>query len=148
DPVMLFKVLVFGISDGIRSSRRLARSLTRDMHYMYLSRMSTPDFRTICRFRRTNEEAIVRLFSQTVVLARGMGLVLLEHSSVDGTKIRSQASMRTYRRADEVEASLARLDQRIVELLRQMDQADEEEDREFGDGPGDGIPDELRDAKE
>src|SRR5262249_55364968 len=102
DPVMLFKVLVFGISDGIRSSRRLARSLTRDMHYMYLSRMSAPDFRTICRFRRSNEEAITRLFAQTVVLARRMGLVLLEHGSVDGTKIRSHASMRSYHRSEEV----------------------------------------------
>jgi transposase len=148
DPVMLFKVLVFGLSEGIRSSRRLAGSLTRDMHFMYLARMSRPDFRTIARFRRCHEEAIASLFVQTVVLARRMGLALLEHGSVDGTKLGSQASMRSYQRGDELEASLARIDQRIAELLREMEETDAAEDREHGDGPGDGIPDELRNLHE
>ena len=148
DPIMLFKVLVYGLNEGIRSSRRLARCLTRDMHFMYLARMSCPDFRTIARFRRLQEEAIAKLFVQTVVLAKEMGLVLLEHGSVDGTKLSSQGSMRQYRRGDELEASLTKLDERIAQLLREMDETDEAEDREYGDGPGDGIPDELRNAEE
>src|SRR5690349_23662071 len=78
DPAMLFKVLVFGLSEGIRSSRRLAGALTYDVRYMYLARMSQPDFRTICRFRRSQGEAIVGLFTETVLLAKQMGLVLLE----------------------------------------------------------------------
>src|SRR5439155_14579366 len=87
DPVMLFKVLVYGLSEGIRGSRQLARALTFDMRFMYLARMSRPDFRTICRFRRSQEEAIRELFIQTVLLAKQMGLVLMEHASVDGTKL-------------------------------------------------------------
>jgi transposase len=144
DPVMLFKVLTYGGSEGIRSSRRLARALTYDVRFMYLARMSQPDFRTIARFRRSQEDAISKLYKQTVSLARGMGLVLLEHVSVDGTKLRSHASMRRYRRADKVEESLASTEERIAEVLREMEETDAAEDEEFGDGPGDGVPDELR----
>jgi transposase len=111
---------------------------------MYLARMSQPDFRTIARFRRSQEEAIARLFTQTVLLASRMGLVLLEHAAVDGTKIGSRASMHRYWRADDLEECLARTDQRIAEVLQEMEEADSAEDEEHGDGPGDGIPDELR----
>ena len=148
DPVMLFKVLVFGLSEGIRSSRRLARCLTYDVRFMYLVRMSRPDFRTIARFRKSREEAIAVLFRETVLLAKGMGLVLLEHGSVDGTKLVSQASRRRYIRADELEASLTKLDDRIAQLLREMAETDAAEDLEHGDGPGDGVPDELRNLEE
>lgn len=144
DPVMLFKVLVYGLSEGIRSSRHLARALTFDLRFMYLARMSRPDFRTICRFRRMQEEAIAQLFVQTVVLASGMGLVLLEHASVDGTKLHSQASRRRYRNGEVLAASLAQTNERIAQLLREMEEMDEAEDAEHGDGPGDGIPDDLR----
>ena len=144
DPVMLFKVLVFGCSEGVHSSRRLASMVAYDVRFMYLARMSQPDFRTIARFRQLQEKAIIELYAQTVLLARRMGLVLLEHVSVDGTKLRSGASMRRYRRADKLEESLATTEQRIAELLREMEETDAAEDEEHGDGPGDGIPDELR----
>lgn len=144
EPVMLFKVLVFGLSEGIRSSRRLAGALTYDVRYMYLARMSRPDFRTICRFRRSQAEAIVKLFAETVLLAKRMGLVLLEHTAVDGTKLRAQGSMRRYRKTQELDEVLAKTQERIVQLLKEMEQADAAEDDEHGDGPGDGIPDELR----
>jgi transposase len=144
DPVILFKVLVYGMSEGIRGSRRLARALTYDLRFMYLARMSRPDFRTICRFRRLQEEAISVLFTKTVVKANAMGLVLLEHGSVDGTKIGSQASRRSYRNADDLAAYLAKTNERIAQILREMEETDQAEDAEHGDGPGDGIPDELR----
>lgn len=144
DPVILFKVLVFGCSEGIRSSRRLARALTYDLRYMYLARMSRPDFRTIARFRKSHEGAIVKLFTETVLLAKRMGLVLLEHGAVDGTKLRAQGSMRRYRKARELDEILAKTDEQIAQLLKEMEETDSAEDDEHGDGPGDGIPDELR----
>jgi len=148
DPVMLFKVLVFGLSEGIRSSRRLAGALTYDVRYMYLARMSRPDFRTICRFRRSQGEAIVGLFAETVLLAKQMGLVLLEHTAVDGTKLRAQGSMQRYRKAHELDEVLAKTQERVVQLLKEMEETDSAEDDEHGDGPGDGIPDELRSLQE
>lgn len=148
DPVMLFKVLVYGLSEGMRSSRRLARALTYDLRYMYLARMSRPDFRTIARFRRSHEEAIVHLFTQTVLLAQEMGLVLLEHVSVDGTKLHARAARRRYRKAEELDEVLAKTDEHIAQMLKEMEEADSREDDEHGDGPGDGVPDSLRKLKD
>jgi transposase len=148
DPVMLLKVLILGCIEGIRSSRRLARALTFDMRFMFLARMSRPDFRTIARFRRSHEEAIKQIFIQTVILAKEMGLVLMEHASVDGAKLHADASKRYYRKADKLEENIAEIDQRIAEALREMEETDAAEDREYGDGPGDGIPEELRNLKE
>jgi transposase len=144
DPVMLLKVLVYGCSEGIRSSRRLARALTYDMRFMYLARMSRPDFRTIARFRRSHEAAIAKLFTATVLLANKMGMVLLEHGAADGTKLHARASKRWYKKADKLEENIAETDQRIAEVMREMEETDAAEDRQHGDGPGDGVPDELR----
>jgi len=148
DPVMLFKVLIYGLSVGIRSSRQLALALTFDMRFMYLARLSRPDFRTICRFRRSHEEVIAKLFIETVLLAKRMGLVLMEHASVDGTKLHADASRRSYRKADKLEEDLSKIELRIKELLGEMEETDKAEDLEHGDGPGDGIPEELRNLKE
>ncbi len=148
DPVMLFKVLIYGLSVGIRSSRQLALALTFDMRFMYLARLSRPDFRTICRFRRSHEEVIAKLFIETVLLAKRMGLVLMEHASVDGTKLHADASRRSYRKADKLEEDLSKIELRIKELLGEMEETDKAEDLEHGDGPGDGIPDELRNLGE
>ena len=52
DPRMLFKVLVYAYTTGIRSSRKIADRLSEDVVFMWLSGRSTPDFRTIADFRK------------------------------------------------------------------------------------------------
>ena len=150
DPVMLLKVLVFGCSQNIRSSRRLALALSYDLRFMYLARMSKPDFRTIARFRKSNEAAIVRLFAQTVVLARDLGLVLLDHVSVDGTKLEATASRSRYRRTAEIAGTLEKTKQQIEQILKEMEEADQTEDDEDAGGPTNGVAQallRLRDRK-
>ena len=147
DPLMLFKVMVFGSTQGMRSSRQLARALAYDVRFMYLSRMSRPDFHTIARFRRLHEAAIRALFTQSVMLANEMGLVLMEQAAVDGTKLVAHGSKRRYRRQEELDESLGKVQERIARVLKEMEEADAQEDEEHGDGPGDGIPEELRSLK-
>src|SRR5699024_8768370 len=50
-PILLLKVLVFGYSIGVRSSRKLDRLLERDVAFRYLAANQQPDFRTISDFR-------------------------------------------------------------------------------------------------
>ena len=52
-PVLMLKVLVFGYSISIRSSRKLDRLLERDIAFRYLAANQQPDFRTISNFRKT-----------------------------------------------------------------------------------------------
>lgn len=146
-PRMLLSVLLYGYSEGVRSSRKIERSLRTNVEYMYLAGMSRPDYRTIARFRRENEEALRELFVQVVRLCQELGLVLLEHVAVDGTKIRADVSARGTYGKDRLMRALASVEERVERALKEAEEADAEEDEAYGDKRGDELPEDLRDAK-
>src|SRR5690349_6731674 len=50
-PRMLLKVLLYAYSVKIYTGRKIAKALDENIHFMWLSGMSRPDFRTINNFR-------------------------------------------------------------------------------------------------
>lgn len=147
DPRMLLTVHLLGFMEGVRSSRRLEQALLTDVRFMFISGMSQPDYRTIARFRRDNSEPLKDLFVQTVEMCREAGLVLLEHVSVDGTKIEADVALReTYSRERLAKARVAAA-AHIERLLAEAEAMDALEDAEFGDRRLDELPEELKDAE-
>jgi len=144
EPRMLLKVLLFGYSQGIRSSRKLAQSLEHDLRFMFLAEMAKPDFHTLCRFRRKHEEPIKSLFKETVGVAKTMGMVMLEHAAVDGTKLEANVARRRVLDADQIEKRQGDVDEKIASILKEAEEADSREDAEHGDDRGDEIPEELQ----
>lgn len=65
-PSMLLKVLVYGYTIGIRSSRKLDDRLKEDIVFMWLAGRQTPDFRTIANFRKDKLGDIKKVFKQVV----------------------------------------------------------------------------------
>ena len=62
--------------------------------------MRTPDHSTIAEFRRRHEAEIAELFDEVLGLCREAGLVSVGVITIDGTKIKANASMdqnRSYR---------------------------------------------------
>ena len=57
-PRVLLKILVMGVMDRVRSSRRLAKNARENVVYMHLSEKLAPDFRTISDFRKDNPEVV------------------------------------------------------------------------------------------
>ena len=49
-PRLMLKILVYGYLNNIYSSRKLEQVTKRDVHFMWLSGMSTPDHNTIIVF--------------------------------------------------------------------------------------------------
>jgi len=49
-PRMLLKILLYAYSVKIYTGRKIAKALRQDIHFMWLSGMSRPDFRTINNF--------------------------------------------------------------------------------------------------
>jgi transposase len=47
-PRVVLKLLIMGVLDKVRSSRRLARKARENVVYMYLSEKLTPDFSACC----------------------------------------------------------------------------------------------------
>lgn len=133
-PRMLLKVLLYGYLDGVRSSRRLAKALRENVHYMWLSGNQRPDFRTLNRFRasrlkRTIEEVFVSL---TALLVEA-GLVTLCETFVDGTKIEAQANRYSFVWGKAVAKHKARLEDQARALLTQIDAENAAEDARYGD---------------
>ena len=50
-PKMLLKVLVYAYAEKVYSSRRIAKALRENLHYMWISGGSRPDFRTLNNLR-------------------------------------------------------------------------------------------------
>jgi transposase len=144
-PRMMVKVLLYAYATGNYSSRRIARGLVDSVALRFLGAGNTPDFRTIAEFRKRHGKALSGLFAQVLRLCQRTGLVSLGRVAVDGTKIKANASKHkamSYRRMKDAES---RLQGEVDELLRQAEQTDRREDRQYGkDKRGDELPDELR----
>jgi transposase len=143
-PGMMVKVLLYAYCIGVPSSRKIEKRLEEDIAFRVLAANNTPDFRTISDFRKDHLKALAALFVQVLKLCRKAGLVKLGHVSIDGTKIKANASKHkamSYKRMKEEEA---RLEAEVQELLKKAEAVDEEEDRTYGkDKRGDELPREL-----
>lgn len=143
-PAMMVKVLLYAYCIGVPSSRKIAKRLEEDIAFRVLAANNTPDFRTISDFRKGHLKALAALFVQVLRLCQRAGLVKLGHVSLDGTKIKANASKHkamSYKRMKEEEA---RLEAEVQDLLRKAQAVDEEEDCTYGKNRrGDELPKEL-----
>jgi transposase len=135
-PKMLLKLLLYGYSMGIRSSRRIQRASREDVVFMWLAGMQEPDFRTISDFRKDRLKDIKKMFRQVLEICSELGMVRCGKISIDGTKIEANSSRYklTYRK--KLEKSKARYEEKIEEILKEAGEVDEEEDRLYGDKDG------------
>jgi transposase len=143
-PVMMVKVLLYAYCIGVPSSRKIAKRLEEDVSFRVLAANNTPDFRTISDFRKDHLKALAGLFLKVLKLCKKAGLVKLGHVSLDGTRMKANASKHkamSYKRMKEEEA---RLEAEVKELLEKAEAIDAEEDRQYGeDKRGDKLPEEL-----
>ena len=62
DPWMMTALLLYGYSQGVYSSRRLARACEERLDFLAVTALNRPDFRTIAEFRRRHLSALADLF--------------------------------------------------------------------------------------
>ena len=144
-PEMMVRLLLYGYARGVYSSRKIQTRTFEDVAFRYLSGDQHPDHATIAEFRKRHLEALSGLFTQALLLCSEAGLVKLGHVSIDGTKIKANASKHkamSYKHMNETEA---RLKQEIDALLAEAEKTDAEEDAQYGKGKhGDELPAELQ----
>ena len=144
-PEMMVRLLLYGYATGVYSSRKIQTRTFEDIAFRYLSGDQHPDHATIAEFRKRHLDALSGLFTQALLLCAEAGLVKLGHVSIDGTKIKANASKHkamSYKRMNETEA---RLKQEIDALLAEAEKTDAEEDALHGkDRHGDELPAELQ----
>lgn len=140
-PKMLIKVLIYGYSIGIRSSRKLAERIRSDVTFMYLSGMQKPDFRTISDFRLNKRKHIESCFQQVLLICKQLGMFSLGHISIDGSKIKANASKNKMKTQEE----LGGYEKEVIEMLDQAEKTDNQEDEDYGkEKSGYEMPEELK----
>ena len=91
-PAMMTGLLLYAYTQGVFSSRKIAKACIERMDFAAVTGFQKPDFRTISLFRKRHLAALGGLFQQVLVLCRKTGLVALGHVALDGTKIKANAS--------------------------------------------------------
>ena len=144
-PRMMVKVLVYAYATGVFSSRGIARKLEEDVAFRVLGAGNFPQHRTLCEFRRRHVSDFRKLFVEVVRLARELGLASFGKLSIDGTKVRANASRRKAMSAGRMVEEERRLSGEIEALLATAGEADAAEDARLGaEVRGDELPAELR----
>lgn len=145
-PVMMTALLLYAYTQGIYSSRRVARACQTRVDFMAVTAMQQPDHRTVSDFRKRHLEALAGLFRQVLKLCQRAGMVKLGHVALDGTKVQANASKRKAMSYARMKKSEKELEAVVAEWLAKADAIDEAEDREFGpDRRGDELPDWVKD---
>jgi len=137
-PRLLIKILLYGYMINIRSSREIYKMTHTDTAFMYLAAMQHPDFRTICRFRSGHLDSIKDIFSQVVTVCKEMGMLGVGKISLDGTKVKANASVKQSKTADALEKE-------IEKILNESIEIDKAEDEMYGDSTPYQMPKELVD---
>lgn len=143
-PKILLKILFYGYAVGVRSGRKISSKCETDTSFMYLAQMYQPDFRTINDFRKNNTKEIENCFVDIVGICEGLGMVKVGSISIDGTKIRANASARRSKDKEGYQKWLSCLEEEIQKILREAEETDDEEDKIYGDKRGDELPEDLR----
>jgi transposase len=143
-PSMMLKLLLFGYSTGVTSSREMERRCHTDVAFRWLAANAAPDYRSISRFRRRHLASIEALFVQGLALCAQAGLVKLGRVALDGTKLRASASKHKAMSYERIGPRIDQLEAEVAALLAEAEEADRAEDAEFGeDRRGDEVPAEL-----
>ncbi len=144
DPRLMTKLLVYGYCTGVFSSRRIQKRMREDIPFKVLAAGNEPDFRTISDFRKIHLASLKNMFEQVLAMALECGSIKLGKISLDGTKLKANASKHKAMSYGRMIEKQQQLKEEVKQLLEQAEAADEAEDREYGDQRGDELPEELR----
>ena len=128
DPKSLLKLYIYGSDNGIKSSRKLAKSCRVNVEVKWMLGGVEPDFRTISDFRKENIDSLKKIFHE--FNRRISGAVEWGFTSIDGSKFSACNSKSNNFTKNKLDDRIKWLNGHIEEYLRILDDADKQEDFE------------------
>jgi transposase len=134
DPRVMTAILFYGYSLGIRSSRQLAKACRERLDFVFISKGLKPTHDRISDFRKDNLEELKGLFREIVLVGRNMDLTQMGsiNASIDGTKIRANASPKLSKDEEGLKDLLDKTQKQINNILEKAGRIDKKEDRKYG----------------
>jgi transposase len=134
EPSVMVTLVLFSVATGVRSSRQIECHCRQDVAYRVITGNLVPDHATVSRFICRHERALADLFNEVLRLCDEAGLVRPELVAIDGTRMAGSANSDCTRVFEQI----------ALEILAEVRDTDEAEDREHGDDRGDELPEQLR----
>src|SRR6266403_689180 len=116
DPQLLISLWVYAYSQGIGSAREVARRCEYDPAFQWLTGCEEVNYHTLADFRVEKAQEFDELFTQVLAALSQEGLITLEQVMQDGTKIKAQASSRSYCQEETIREHLERARRRVAEM--------------------------------
>ena len=118
-------MLVYGYANGVFSSRKIERATYDSVAFRFIAAGTHPDHDTLATFRRRFLDELAGLFVQVLEMAREMKLLKLGTISLDGTKVKANASRHSALSHGHIEQLETPLKAEVDSLLAQAEQADQ-----------------------
>jgi len=125
DPKMMVALYLYAYCNKVRSSREIERLCTESVPFRVISGDLKPDHVTISRFRKNFEVQLASLMTQVLSFCYRSGLLNLDTTSTDGTKIKANASISKNR-------SERWIEEEITKYLKEAKEADSKEAELYG----------------
>ena len=121
-PRMMIKVLFYAYFSNIYSVRKIEKALQENIHFMWLSKNSIPNFRTINHFRSKRlKDDIHHLFAEVIRMLYEAGYVNLKVQYIDGTKIEAISNKYKFVWRGSVEKNKKKLEIKIKSILEEIE---------------------------
>ena len=127
DPKLLLKVVLFGYSRGILSSRSLERACCENVIFMALACNRRPDHSTIAAFISSMGEEIEPLFTRVLLICEEEDLLGGTHFSLDGLKLSSNVSKEWSGTFTDLKKKQGALERKVKEAICEHRQTDKKE---------------------
>jgi transposase len=116
DPQLLISLWIYAYSQGIGSAREVARRCEYDPAFQWLTGWQEVNYHTLADFRVEKQKELEELFTQVLAALSKEGLITLEQVMQDGTKIKAQASDRSYLQEGAIREHLEQARRRVAEM--------------------------------
>jgi transposase len=136
DPKVLLKVVLFGYSRGLISSRKIERACKENVTFMALSCGQQPDHSTIAAFVSSMKDEILPLFRDVLLVCEEMKLLGGTFFALDGIKLPSNASKEWSGKHSDLNRKKEKIEKKVERLLKEQEEADKGDDDQGGGSSG------------
>ena len=145
NPRMMTSLILYAYCMGVPSSRKIEIATFNQIPFRVITADQHPDHDTIADFRKKHLKALAGLFVSILQLCQKAGLVKLGHISLDGTKVKANASKHKAMSYGRMDKTIQQLEAEVKQLLEEAQTVDEDEDARYGKGKRiEELPEDLR----
>jgi len=126
-PKILISLIFYAYTSGIFSSRKIEKATYELMPAIFIAQGLHPDHTVISKFRKRFLKDLASFFTQILLIASEMGILRLGDISLDGTKIKANASKHkalSYEYACKLEDKLKQEISTLMAKAKESDNAD------------------------